>query len=160
MDLYEVTHRAIAHTLRGHADERIRRVHDAGWSTLHVLEHIRLFEVFLTRLFAEGDKAPRMEETTSPDLSLALVRSRKFRSPDSIGPVAIAASADDGLAALDAALAGLRAAHAAVSDDVLDRHGMVHPVFGMLSLRQWYDLGGLHLLRHMAQIHDMVTSAP
>jgi len=157
MDLYDVTHRAIWATLDGMPAEALHRANADGWSILHVLEHIELFERRTAVAIAEAMAAPPTAEVDpARDLSFALVRTVRLRAPEPIRPqgrFAGLADAQEALRASGDAVSHTFAA-AAVAGDV-DRHGSRHGAFGMLSARQWYDVAVLHVIRHLHQIHEM-----
>lgn len=64
------------------------------------------------------------------------------------------------LSAAKAQLAATRAAFletiAGVSEQDGLTYGFKHMVFGMLSVRQWIDLIGLHERRHILQVKEMI----
>lgn len=134
----------------------------ARWSVAQVLEHLARVERGVHRLLqlrlaepAPADAA-QLAEARANGARLVLVRDRgrRIEAPERVCP-------RDGLEAA-AALArladergALETAYAAADDALLDGSVYPHPVFGLLTLRDWTAFVAHHEARHAAQIAEL-----
>jgi len=161
MDMLRAAHEALFATAGDLDDGRLRRRPAAGgWSALDVLEHVARNEEITAEVLGRASGL-RVVEPPPPDppLALALVRTRHIEAPDVVRPQGTYTSLAEARSALDASAARLAQRYAALDDALLDGRGMRHSVFGFLTVRQWHDLCALHALRHLQQLHEIVTGA-
>lgn len=140
------------------------RVVEGRWTVGEVLDHVSRVEAGYARLLAKrvGDARakglPRETETSSilggMESAGLTDRSRRLEAPEIVVPRQ-GATVAEGLAALAASRAAVRAA-------LLDANGLAlgtltqqHPYFGTLDMYQWGVFLGLHDLRHAEQVREL-----
>jgi len=125
------------------------------WSIAQILEHLYLTELSVAR---QMKKAAERADTPIPGekpIRLLLDRSRRVKVPiPAIEP------SDDykTLVSLKEKLYQSRKVLTCVlrdlTPDQLKRSSMPHPLFGVMSLKQWVEFVGLHEQRHLEQIKE------
>ena len=134
------------------------------WSAAEIVEHLAKTEANLVRVVgkllgkAEAENAPS-DGTINPPISFAAMaeraRNEKFQAPSFIAPEG-AASVSESLEQLSqsrAALVELRPRIEAVDCSKVE---YPHPFFGNFNLYQWLGFIGVHELRHLAQIENLL----
>jgi uncharacterized damage-inducible protein DinB len=125
-----------------------------GWSLLQVLEHLHAMETLTVQRLREAEP---LEGRPTPDLSVALDLGRRLEAPAAVRPRGAFATLADARRGLEESSTKLRQAFAeAVASGRADTHGLPHPVFGAMSIRQRYEAVALHELRHLYQIYRIL----
>lgn len=139
---------------------------DGAWSAAHIIDHLRVVEHGIVRLFQKLVPAARAEGLARDDavgsvLDRDLVehlrdRTRRIEAPPRVVPVNTPGR-DEGLASLVAERAALLAAVADADGFALDRLSWDHPILGTLNLYQWLVFVGAHEARHTAQLREVAN---
>jgi hypothetical protein len=149
-------------------DRRDARTGDGRWTVGEVLDHISRVEAGFARLLTKrvsDARAKGIGRETEVSSILGTVesgpltdRNRRLQAPEIVVPRQ-GATVAEGLAALEASRAAMRAA-------VLDANGVAlgaitqqHPYFGTLNMYQWGLFLGFHDLRHAEQIREIAHTS-
>jgi hypothetical protein len=145
----------------------VRPAPDA-WCAAEVVNHLALTDRRITGLLTKltGDAkagGARPDADASPilpgmDVGRILDRTSKIRNPR--GDPAADCNLPDGLAALDAARADLKALLLQPDLPDLGRVSAPHPVFGLLNGYEWVVFMAAHTRRHADQIREIASRLP
>jgi hypothetical protein len=135
------------------------------WSIAENVEHLAVFEDFITRMIEkkiEGETEPeKSAQTEEKDLlvrGLASSRHNKLSAREALRPVGRWAHRVDAVAELRSARARTVAFVAATQAN-LREHFFRHIAFGDLDCYQWLVLIGQHTYRHALQIDEIKAQA-
>ncbi len=159
MTRHEEVRQTLWNTVRVVREDDLQVENSAGWSILSVLEHLAVVEQHIARAMARELESKNFRDIpVHPSLAEAVVdRSRKVAAPEALSPKGLVRTLDQAKETLQASTQLLDKTYLSVaSDEELDQLGFRHPLFGVLSIRQWYDFIALHELRHLAQIEEML----
>jgi hypothetical protein len=137
------------------------------WSAAGVVEHLAILERRIAGLIAakiaaakaEGLAADDSTEPILPTVDTAKVLDRSVRVETPTAGVPTGLGADAAWAALEEARAALRAALYAGDGFALGTITHPHPIFGPLSVYQWFAFIGAHEARHAAQIREATAGS-
>jgi hypothetical protein len=135
------------------------------WSATLIVEHLAKTESNLVRVVGKLLGKAEVENTPSdgkinPPVSFAAIadraRTERFQAPAFIAPEGAASVAEslEQLSQSRAALLELRPRIEAVD---CSKVGYPHPAFGKFNLYQWLAFIGIHELRHLAQIENLLA---
>lgn len=158
MEVHTVVRDAIWRAVVGLDDAMLHAPNPAGWSILHVLEHLHIAERNSTAAIAEMLQANTVGDLPPADLSVEIDRTHKLQAPERSQPKGTFRSLPEARAALDASRVALHWTIATAQPGDLDTHARHHALVGMATARDWYDLVALHEWRHLAQIQDLVLT--
>lgn len=143
-------------SVEGLPNEMLRRVNNDGWSILHVLEHLYLFEKVVIGVIEDSlSKPPVSEQFQDNPLGGIRDRTTKRTAPDTMTPMGRFQDLDDARRDLSQSRERLISVVSSADPDTLRVHGAQHRRLGMLSAAQWVQLVGEHDRRHIAQIEEM-----
>lgn len=132
-----------------------------SWTIGQVLEHVALVEQVLTANIAKGLESDEPFEEVSTDLeSLTQDRSRKVEASEFVRPGA-QKSREELLRLLNSSHDAVMSLLTPLTDPETLRKKAApreHPLFGRLSVYQFIETVGLHELRHIEQIKDILAS--
>jgi uncharacterized damage-inducible protein DinB len=142
--------------VNGLSDEQLNKhVEKDRWSIMQVLEHLYLIETAVTKKIASELKNEGSEPVGEKPIHLVLDRSSKIQAP----PYAKPSDEFQTLCEIKQKLQNSREKLVNVCNEadsfMLDQKSFMHPVFGLMSLRQWIPFVGLHEKRHLAQIEEL-----
>jgi uncharacterized damage-inducible protein DinB len=142
--------------VNGLSDEQMnKQVEEDRWSIIQVLEHLYLIETAVTKRITSELKNEGSELAGDKPIHLALDRSAKIQAPSYAKP----SNEFQTLNEIKQKLQNSRAKLVKVCNEadpfMLDRNSFLHPVFGLMSLKQWIPFVGLHEKRHLAQIEEL-----
>ena len=145
----------VLQSVSGLTDLQLNEKQAGKWSIMQVLEHLYLTE----KLIVNKLKAvmASSEETAAEDRPIHLVinRDHKIVAPQFLTP------SDDfiTLATIQEKLLASRTSLeeflADTDQEELRKRSLLHPVFGLLNIKQWVEFIGLHEKRHLAQIEEL-----
>jgi uncharacterized damage-inducible protein DinB len=136
-------------------DGQLNQIVEPGkWTIMQVLEHLYLVERAIT-IGIGSALANEDEPAARKPYHLTLDRARKVDAPQHLVPQDAPIPLDAMKAKLEQSRAGLEAAVAGISSDVLKRKSYPHPVFGVMDVTQWIEFVGIHEKRHLAQIEEL-----
>lgn len=147
------------------SDMHDRKPAEDAWCVADVVHHLVIIDRRVTAMLARaidearlGEIAP--DDATDPilpsiDIHRVQDRSRKFKNPR--GEPESWLSVDDGLNALDAVHAELRALLGQRDLPNLGKISRPHPAFGPLTGYEWVAMIGAHMHRHADQIREIGT---
>jgi hypothetical protein len=148
------------------AATRIRPPQPNRWSAVEVVEHLALVEqrvgaalaARLAAARAEGIGPETSEEPLLPAMDLARVvdRTTRIAAPPTSHPAGL--DADAAWAALEQAGTTIRQMLLSVDGLAIGAVTHPHPVFGPVSLYQWFALIGSHEARHAAQLREIAET--
>lgn len=125
------------------------------WSVGQVLEHLYKTEIEVIKLIKYILTLPEQEPLPDQPLALTLDRSIKRTAPETISPASLV-NKEEILNALSQSRAQLIKIFDSIPPEQdLTTRGFKHPVFPMLSLKQWIEFIGYHEQRHLAQIEEI-----
>jgi uncharacterized damage-inducible protein DinB len=129
------------------------------WSAAEILAHVAMIEESILAGCKKVSQAtprpvPMLKKIHAP-LALAAWRGRKIRSPLSLNPLRVH-DREQAYAALGTTRQASLAFIESCRDRDLGAHRFPHPVFGSLSLYDWYRFLGYHELRHRKQLRELV----
>lgn len=136
------------------------------WTIANIVEHLAKTENSLVRLVekllakAESDNLPAPERFASPVSFTEIVKQfagNKLTAPDYLQPEG-AATIKESLAALEKSRAALAALRPRLEKVDLSSAEFPHPFFGNLDLYHWIAFIGLHELRHLRQVGDILQT--
>ncbi|PGT80307.1 MULTISPECIES: DinB family protein [Bacillaceae] len=131
------------------------RENEQTWSVGQVLEHLHKTEVEITKAIKYMLTLPEQEPLPDQPLKLTLDRSTKRMAPAAITP-AIVVNKNDILQALSQSRNQLlQLIDSIPPEQDLTTRGFKHPVFPILSIKQWIEFVGYHEQRHLAQIFEI-----
>lgn len=136
------------------------------WSAVLIVEHLAKTEANLVRVVgkllgkAEAANAPSDGEI-NPPVSFAAIadraRNERFQAPAVIAPEG-AASLSESLNQLSQSRAALLEMRPRIKAVDCSKVGYPHPAFGQFNLYQWVAFIGIHELRHLAQIENLLIA--
>lgn len=125
------------------------------WSVGQVLEHLYKTEVEITKAIKYMLTLPEQEPLPDQPLALTLDRSTKRTATDTIAPSNIVNKNDVLLLLSQSREQLLQLIDSIPPEQDLTTRGLKHPVFPILSLKQWIEFIGYHEKRHFAQIIEI-----
>jgi hypothetical protein len=136
------------------------------WSAILIVEHLAKTESNLVRVVgkllgkAEAENTPS-DGKINPPVSFAAIadraRNERFQAPAVIAPEG-AASLSESLEQLAQSRAALLEMRPRIEAVDCSKVGYPHPAFGKFNLYQWLAFIGIHELRHLAQIENLLTA--
>ncbi|MCM3160953.1 DinB family protein [Metabacillus litoralis] len=152
----ENTRQEILHTVEDIPEHLFNeRENEQTWSVGQVLEHLHKTEVEITKAIKYMLTLPEQEPLPDQPLKLTLDRSIKRMAPAAITP-AIVVNKNDILHALSQSRNQLlQLIDSIPPEQDLTTRGFKHPVFPILSIKQWIEFVGYHEQRHLAQIFEI-----
>jgi uncharacterized damage-inducible protein DinB len=136
------------------------------WSAALIVEHLAKTEANLVRVVgkllgkAEAENAPS-DGKINPPISFAAIadraRTERFQAPAFIVPEG-AASVAESLKQLSQSRIALLEMRPRIEAVDCSKVGYPHPAFGQFNLYQWLAFIGVHELRHLAQIENLLTA--
>lgn len=143
-------------SVEGLTDEQINEnVGEDRWTIAQVLEHLLIIEENAVKGIAAALASEENSTAPQKPVHLTVNRSRKVPAPASLEP-----SKDfQTLTSLKEKMTKSRASLENVvkdkSEDELTQKSFLHPVFGMLDVKQWISFIGYHEQRHLEQIEEI-----
>jgi hypothetical protein len=135
------------------------------WSAAGIIEHLAIVEervavALSARIAAARAEGHALETSTAPvlptfDLARIMNRTNRITAPEPVHPTSLASVA--AWEALERAGGRVRAALRSGDGLALGMLTHPHPVFGPLSIYEWFAVIGSHEARHAAQIRDIAT---
>ena len=146
---------------------REARPGDGRWTVGEVLDHVSRVEAGYARLLTKrvtDARARGIANETETASILGTVesgplvdRGRRLQAPEIVAPRG-GATVSEGLAALEASRAAVRAALTDASGLALGTLTQQHPYFGTLNMYQWGVFLGYHDLRHAEQVREVART--
>ncbi|WP_430787971.1 DinB family protein [Virgibacillus flavescens] len=137
-------------------DEEInKKPADNQWSIKQVMEHLFLMEAAITKtIINQLEKGDLVNPSLKP-IEASTNRSTKVDAPDFAVPNEEFTTLEQLKMKLTATHQGLIKVAENVNTDELEAKGFNHPVFGLMSLKQWIPFVGYHEKRHILQIKEV-----
>jgi hypothetical protein len=140
---------------------------DAGvWSAREIIEHLAKTEDSLTKLIerllvaAEAANLPPANGKIDPPVSFAAIAAqaagRKFNAPEAIRPNG-AASIAESLRQLEKSRQKLKDLRPRLEQIDLTKTEFPHPAFGKINVYYWLAFIGMHELRHLKQMNELLA---
>lgn len=136
------------------------------WSAVNVVEHVAIVEARVARALRARIEAARLEglgadpstEPIVPTLRLQAVLNRETRvnAPELVQPTGL--GGQQAWAALEEATTKVRDMMCAGDGLDLGRVTYPHPIFGLMTLYEWFGFFGAHEARHADQIREQVMA--
>jgi hypothetical protein len=146
----------VLQSVNGLSDKQLNEpVEDGTWSIMQVLEHLYLIERSITKSISKQIVNEESLPTEDKPIHYAVDRSRKIVAPSFVTPSEDYITLED----MKSNLAKSRAELIKVVNDadttLLEQKSFPHPVFGLVSLKQWIPFIGFHEKRHLLQIEEI-----
>lgn len=142
-------------------NRRDERPENDAWSVADLLEHLARTERSVVRLFERiaSDPAITAPPTSLPTTSPAEARDRSTRreAPERVRPTGTV-SCEAALDQLGASRVALFAALQRFDDQTLATTRFPHPVFGNITLAEWFEFVAHHEARHTAQLTEIAAA--
>ncbi|WP_246943122.1 DinB family protein [Bacillus pinisoli] len=143
-------------SVSGFTDEQLnKRVGEGTWSIMENLEHLYLIERLVVQSITKELKNPSSTTTEKKPIHYTVNRSTKVKAPSVLEPSSQFLSFEDIHQKLIESRISLVALKEQVSDEILEQKSFQHPIFGLLSLKQWVEFIGYHEARHLEQIEEI-----
>lgn len=123
------------------------------WSPKEVSEHIALMDKYIAFLMKKGKTEEK--KTVKKPIRFTTVRGIKVHAPAPVDPQAAEKSKNEILNLLFESRMDVLEMYKSFSREQKKQLAMKHPVFGYLSLEQWFDFLGYHELRHVKQLQEV-----
>ncbi|MFS0671646.1 DinB family protein [Ornithinibacillus sp. 179-J 7C1 HS] len=156
-DYYQVTRDELLMLIEGLSTEEFNATpSEDKWSIAQVCHHLVLVELSTIKAVKYGLREDKGTKSDPKDITLVLNRSRKVRAPKVVEPGGGPFEINEIVEMLNNSRNKLLELIDSIGDTtVLEEKAVVHPVFGLLSLKQWIDFVPLHEKRHMEQITEI-----
>lgn len=128
---------------------------DDQWSIKQVMEHLFLMEGAITKTIINQLEKGDVANPVQKPIEASTNRSTKVDAPDFAVPNDEFASLEELKLKLTASHRGLIEVAENVGHDELTAKGFNHPIFGLMSLKQWIPFVGYHEKRHILQIKEV-----
>lgn len=129
------------------------------WSPGEVVTHVGMVEEAIVqrcqKVLRSEPRSIALWGKIHPPLALATWRRKKVESPIPLDPSRVYGR-EKAYAALDATRQASLAFMKSWGDRDLGGYRFAHPIFGSLSVYEWYRFIGYHELRHRKQIRELV----
>ncbi len=126
-----------------------------SWSIMEVLEHLFLIEMVVANAITEQVKNEKSVRAEDKPIQFTVDRRHKVKAPSFIEPSGEFLTLEEVTMKLAKSREALVNAVANVEESVLEQKSYPHPIFGLLSLKQWVPFVGLHEKRHLEQIEEI-----
>ncbi len=159
MNINEIAREELLKSVEGLSDEQLNRVVEEGnWSIAQILEHLYLTEGTVGKLIQRELQKDNKQPADEKPVHLTVNRSQKFNAPSYLVPSTNHKSLEEMKEKLNQSRSQLMAVVDDVDDTTLQNKSYLHPAFGTLNLKQWYEFIGYHERRHIAQIEEVKAS--
>ncbi|MCA1029582.1 DinB family protein [Bacillus timonensis] len=146
----------ILQSVNGLSDEQLNEKHsDDSWSIAQVLDHLVKMERIVTKLILAQVKSEGHEIVDDKPIHLTVDRRRKVKAPDYVLPSNDFVTFEEMKVRLTSSRKAFADVVATLDEEVLNQKSFAHPIFGLMSVRQWIPFVGLHEKRHLAQIEEV-----
>ncbi|WP_342525551.1 DinB family protein [Chryseomicrobium sp. FSL W7-1435] len=125
------------------------------WSPQQVTEHIALMDSYVASLLDRG-KAVQKKVMKKP-IRLTTLRSIKVKAPGPVDPATQEKTKEDIYELLFESRMQVLTLYKKFSKLEKRTFAMKHPVFGYLTVEQWFDFLGYHEKRHLKQLREVVS---
>lgn len=126
------------------------------WSIAQVCHHLALVELSTIKAVKYGLREDKSTKSDPKDITLILNRSNKVHAPKVVEPGGGPFEVYEMVEMLTNSRKKLLELINSIEDaDVLEEKSVVHPVFGLLLLKQWIEAVPLHEKRHIDQIKEI-----
>lgn len=126
------------------------------WSVKQVLEHLYKTEIEIIKAIHYMLSLPAQQPLPDQPLELSLDRTTKIKARTTIEPTSDLATKKEITSLLSQSREQLQHLVNSIPPELdLTTRGMKHPVFHILSLKQWIEFIGYHEKRHLAQIFEI-----
>lgn len=142
--------------VNGLSDEELnKKAADNQWSIKQVMEHLFLMEGAITKTIMDQLENGKDVNAASKPIEATTNRSTKVEAPDFATPNDDFATMVELKLKLTATHQGLARVAETADEKKLEAKGFPHPVFGLVSLKQWIPFVGFHEKRHILQIKEV-----
>jgi hypothetical protein len=146
----------VLQSICGLTDEQLNeRTGDGSWSIMQVLEHLFLIEQSITKSISKQLVNEESVPAENKPIHYAVDRSRKITAPSFVTPSEDYITLEDMKRKLTESRAELIKVVNEANPDLLEQKSFPHPVFGLVSLKQWVPFIGFHEKRHLLQIEEI-----
>lgn len=147
-------------TVTSLSEETLQRKPDENtWSVLEILEHLYLVEKWFTNMIHQTLKQnERMKAPKEKPIHRTTDRSFKVEAPDSLKPDGMFVSLEIARTKLDESRQILKEILQSYQESDFLENSAKHPIFGTMSVAQLIEFIGLHELRHLKQIEEVISS--
>ncbi len=137
----------------------LRKPDENTWSVLEILEHLYLVENWFTNMIHQTLKQnERMKAPKEKPIHHTTDRSFKVEAPDVLQPGGTFTSLDIARAKLEESRQVLQEILQSYQEADFLENSAKHPIFGTMSVAQLIEFIGLHELRHLKQIEEVILS--
>ncbi|RHW32723.1 DinB family protein [Lysinibacillus yapensis] len=132
------------------------KLFEESWSIAQILEHLFLMEEnAIHQISAALNSGTQFGKPSSFPLHLIADRKKKVNAPKDLIPTNEYQTLAKLKEKLDASRAALEKLAQFSSEEELNEKTLIHPRFGILTLKQWINLVGYHEERHLGQIREV-----
>lgn len=153
----ETSRKEVLSTIENLSDKMINvNISETTWSIGQVLDHLNKTEIKITNSIHQLISQSEQETITDKPLTKTLDRSIKILASAAITPSTQEFTKQEVVSALLHSRQQLLRLIDTIPPELdLKKRGFKHPVFGVLSLKQWIEFIGYHEKRHAAQITEI-----
>jgi uncharacterized damage-inducible protein DinB len=146
----------VLQSVSGLSDKQLNEcVEDTSWTIVQVLEHLYLIERSITISISKQLVNEESLPTDEKPIHYAVDRSRKIQAPSFVTPSDDYMSLEDIKGKLTESRESLIKVVSEADESLLEQKSFPHPIFGLVSLKQWVPFIGFHEKRHLAQIEEI-----
>lgn len=154
---HELIRESVLDAVKGLSKEQLHyKPENGGWSIMEITEHMYLMEINIVGIMMHVMQSGEEIEDTNAPIQRSVDRSYKVEAPDQMAPKGEWESYDDISSHLFASRGALQQFLETVDQDLLSKRGFPHPVFGLMSLRQWVEFISYHEERHLNQLDEVL----
>ncbi|AFH59363.1 DinB family protein [Paenibacillus caseinilyticus] len=136
------------------------RVEEGKWTIAQVLEHLYLMEKAITASMSRELNGGEIRPAEEKNFFLTLDRSRSVPAPAPLVPAEGFYTMNELKDKLGESRRTIEELLAGIPDEELAQRSFLHPVFGLMDLRQWLTFIGVHEQRHWGQIEELKMGLP
>lgn len=138
------------------SDEAInKKPSDVQWSIKQIMEHLFLMEGAITKTIIDHLENGEEVDPDPKPIEASTNRSTKVDAPKFAVPNDEFSTLEELKLKLTATHQGLIKVAESADESKLKTRGFSHPIFGMMSLKQWIPFVGYHEKRHILQIREV-----
>lgn len=138
-------------------DEQFNKIPaNNGWSPKQIFEHLVRTETTIVKNIARELKNSDSLKTRKKPIQLATSRLIKIKAPSYITPTDEFKSKEEMKRELHESRLYLLDVYQSSTKEIFEKKSFKHPLFGNLSLMQWFSFVGLHEKRHLKQLKKTI----
>ncbi len=143
-------------TVDGLSYEQLNKEIEPGrWTIMQVLDHLYLMERTIVKGMYQALDQKEMNPTTEKPIHLTSNRDHKVEAPPYTVPTKEPMSLEDMKKRLATSRRALEELESSVDEEKMLQHAFPHPIFGLISVKQWIPFIGFHEKRHLDQILEL-----